>query len=162
MLICLEVNRLVSSNTKPDLICFYRLFQWGDIFSVLSASFYTRAKGLMLQECRKDGIRKWQHSCVFSLKQPYQVISWPQILLDTFLPHVQSTWWHVTGILECVKGSSIFQTTILCSRHFFAQSQCVKCVAIWVRGNKIYICSIYGHHWTNVDWQYWKLEVWSY
>ena len=79
----------------------------------------------MLQECRKDGIREWQHSCVFSLKQLYQVISWPQILLDTFLPHVQSTWWHVTGIPECVKGSSIFQTTILCSRHFLLK------VSVW-------------------------------
>ena len=107
----------------------------------------------MLQECRKDGIREWQHSCVFSLKQLYQVISWPQILLDTFLPHVQSTWWHVTGILECVKGSSIFQTTILCSK-----SVCEMCGHLSEGEQNIYLLYL----WSSLDkWWLTILKSWG-
>ena len=129
----------------------------------------TRTRGLMLQECGKDGIWDWQHSCVFPVwtncTKSYLGHRFGHFIGHTFLPHVQSTRWYTSQVFWNVwtlKTWRIFGTQIPHSRQCFGQSQCVTCE--WPSGSEtkyIYLLSP-GHHLKNVDWQNWKLEVWSH
>ena len=126
MLICLEVNRLFSFQTKT-------IEEEEEIeFSFLFANFKT--EGLMLQECGKDWIRAWQHLCVFSPDQLYPVKTHPpqiQTFYRTFLPHVHNTSWYITGILECLEMVSwIVATGVIAA--FFVQNQCTAVCYMYV------------------------------
>ena len=138
------------------------------IHKVLLCPFYLqasiRARGLMLQECRKDWIREWQHSCVFSVWNNCTK-SYLGHRFRHFIGHIFATC--PKHLMIChrhsgmCEGGSMFQTKILCNRQCFcSKSVCEVYDHLGLRLDLYFLSS--GHHLKIFDLQYWKLEVWSY